>query len=292
MTGTTAPTFTSLRELVLYYATRQGLSTQRRLAIACDLDETAVSRFLNGEQDIGAWTTYCLFQAAGVPVDQYHRAFALLGEAQEIARNAREARARRRIKLVQQSRVAMAFVALALGVGGAAWVAQLQLRSPASPRQAMVETPTVPTPANALTGESGLVQNISVVVRWTGAVGPDRPTATPVPTIPGDISPTPPPGPTAGPRAGALEICFNLQPRTQPQPITVIVTRGSVPATSTDHTNQVIGRVGVVRNVDSKKCTVVELSSDFYGFYGGEYTIAIFEGKMLIATSTRSADPP
>jgi hypothetical protein len=157
MVGTHAPPFTTLRELVLHYATRQGLNTQRRLAIACDLDETAVSRFLNGEQDIGAWTTYCLFQAAGVPVEQYHRAFALLGEAQELARSAREARTRRRVKLVQQTRVAMVLVALALGVGGVVWVARLQLRDPASSRQTTdIRTPP-PAPRETASVSPSLV---------------------------------------------------------------------------------------------------------------------------------------
>lgn len=89
-----AMAFTSLRDLVLHYAARRGWRTQRHVAVVCGLDETALSRFLNGEQDIGARRTHALFQAVGVPVDEYDAAYALLAQAQDIARTALRARLR------------------------------------------------------------------------------------------------------------------------------------------------------------------------------------------------------
>ena len=84
----------SLRELLLFYARRRGWRTQRRIAMACDLEETALSRFLNGEQDLGARRTHTLFRAVGIPVDDYDLAYELLARAQEQARAHREARRR------------------------------------------------------------------------------------------------------------------------------------------------------------------------------------------------------
>lgn len=81
----TAPPFTSLRELVLHHAARRGWHTQRQIAVFCGLDESALSRLLNGEQDIGAWRTHALFRAVGIPVEQYDLAYALLGQARSAA---------------------------------------------------------------------------------------------------------------------------------------------------------------------------------------------------------------
>ena len=78
----TAPRFTSLRDLVLHYAAQRGWHTQRQIAVFCGLDESALSRLLNGEQDIGARRTHALFQAVGIPVELYDLAYALLGQAQ------------------------------------------------------------------------------------------------------------------------------------------------------------------------------------------------------------------
>ena len=87
-----ATTFETLRDLVMHYAARRGWPTQRTVAVMCGLDESALSRLLNGEQDVGARRTHALFQAVGVPVDQYDLAYALLGRAQEQARANRVAR--------------------------------------------------------------------------------------------------------------------------------------------------------------------------------------------------------
>jgi hypothetical protein len=87
-----ATTFETLRDLVMHYAGRRGWSTQRTVAVMCGLDESALSRLFNGEQDIGARRTHILFQAVGIPVDQYDLAYILLGRAQEQARANREAR--------------------------------------------------------------------------------------------------------------------------------------------------------------------------------------------------------
>jgi transcriptional regulator with XRE-family HTH domain len=91
-TTTQAITFETLRDLVMHYAARRGWLTQRTVAVMCGLDESALSRLLNGEQDVGARRTHALFQAVGVPVEQYDLAYALLGRAQEQARANREAR--------------------------------------------------------------------------------------------------------------------------------------------------------------------------------------------------------
>jgi transcriptional regulator with XRE-family HTH domain len=80
---------TTLRDLVLHHGVRRGWRTQRHIAVACGLDETALSRFLNGDQDLGARRTHALFRAVGIPVDQYDLAYALLGRAQDAARAAR-----------------------------------------------------------------------------------------------------------------------------------------------------------------------------------------------------------
>jgi hypothetical protein len=99
-----ATEFESLRDLVMHYAKRRGWRTQRHVAVACGFDESGLSRFLNGEQDIGARRTHALFQAVGVPVEKYDVAYALLGRAQEQARANREAwLARRRDALVAVS---------------------------------------------------------------------------------------------------------------------------------------------------------------------------------------------
>lgn len=90
-----ATTFETLRELVLHHGAARGWRTQRHIAVACGLDESALSRFLNGEQDIGARRTHALFQAVGIPVEQYDLAYTLLGRAQEVAAESREARTAR-----------------------------------------------------------------------------------------------------------------------------------------------------------------------------------------------------
>lgn len=87
-----ATAFESLRDLVLFYAAQRGWHTQRHVAVMCGLDESALSRFLNGEQDIGARRTHALFQAVGVPVDHYDLAYTLLGQAQDSARALRSGR--------------------------------------------------------------------------------------------------------------------------------------------------------------------------------------------------------
>ncbi|MGD9892014.1 MAG: helix-turn-helix domain-containing protein [Dehalococcoidia bacterium] len=99
-----ATEFESLRDMVMHYARRRGWRTQRHVAVACGFDESGLSRFLNGEQDIGARRTHTLFQAVGVPVEQYDVAYSLLGQVQEQARANREAwLARRRDSLVAVS---------------------------------------------------------------------------------------------------------------------------------------------------------------------------------------------
>lgn len=82
----------TLRDFVLRHAAGRGWRTQRHVAVMCGLDESSLSRFLAGEQDIGAWRTHALFRAAGVPMAEYDRAYALLGEAQATARLVRTAR--------------------------------------------------------------------------------------------------------------------------------------------------------------------------------------------------------
>lgn len=89
-----ATAFSTLRDLVLHHAAGRGWSTQRHIAVVCGLDESALSRFLNGEQDLGARRTHAIFRAVGVPVDQYDLAYTLLGRAQELARTGRQGRAR------------------------------------------------------------------------------------------------------------------------------------------------------------------------------------------------------
>ncbi|MGE0543855.1 MAG: helix-turn-helix domain-containing protein [Dehalococcoidia bacterium] len=87
-----ATDFATLRDLILFYAAQRGWSTQRHVAVICGLDESALSRFLSGEQDIGARRTHALFQSIGVPVEQYDLAYALLGRAQDGARELRHGR--------------------------------------------------------------------------------------------------------------------------------------------------------------------------------------------------------
>jgi transcriptional regulator with XRE-family HTH domain len=82
----------SLRDLVLRHAARRGWHTQRHVAVISGLDESALSRFLNGEQDIGARRTHALFQTVGIPVEEYDLAYALLGRAQDDARQLRHGR--------------------------------------------------------------------------------------------------------------------------------------------------------------------------------------------------------
>jgi transcriptional regulator with XRE-family HTH domain len=82
----------TLRDLVLHHAARRGWQTQRQVAVICGLDESALSRFLNGEQDLGARRTHALFQAVGIPVDEYDLAYALLARAQDSARTLRAGR--------------------------------------------------------------------------------------------------------------------------------------------------------------------------------------------------------
>lgn len=101
-----ATEFETLREMVLHYSADRGWRTQRHIAVASGLDETALSRFLNGEQDIGARRTHALFQAVGVPIERYDLAYTLLGQAQDLARTIREARSARRsaVELVRPGR--------------------------------------------------------------------------------------------------------------------------------------------------------------------------------------------
>lgn len=109
--------FSSLRDLVLHHGKRRGWSTQRHIAVACELDETALSRFLNGEQDIGARRTHALFRELGVPVEQYDHAYELLEQAQELARRS----AARRVTVRRVAGVAAAVTAavlvVAIGIG-------------------------------------------------------------------------------------------------------------------------------------------------------------------------------
>jgi transcriptional regulator with XRE-family HTH domain len=118
--------FDSLRDLVLHYGARRGWQTQRQIAVMCGIDETGLSRFLNGEQDIGARRTHALFQAVGVPVDRYDLAYALLGRAQEQARADREAR------LARVDAVAPARIPVGRGVerGRASHTPEMLLRTP------------------------------------------------------------------------------------------------------------------------------------------------------------------
>ncbi|HEY7296269.1 MAG TPA: helix-turn-helix transcriptional regulator [Dehalococcoidia bacterium] len=89
--------FASLRELVLYHAARRGWRTQRQIAVLCGIDESALSRLLNGEQDIGAWRTHALFRTVGIPVEQYDLAYALLGRAREAAAQREQGTQRERV---------------------------------------------------------------------------------------------------------------------------------------------------------------------------------------------------
>ncbi len=84
--------FASLRELVLHDAAGRGWRTQRQIAVCCGLDESALSRLLNGEQDVGALRTHALFRAVGIPVERYDLAYALLGQAQAAAQATRALR--------------------------------------------------------------------------------------------------------------------------------------------------------------------------------------------------------
>lgn len=101
-----ATAFETLRDLVIHHAARQGWRTQRHIAVICGMDESALSRFLSGEQDIGARRTHRLFQAVGVPVEQYDLAYALLGRAQEQAETNRAARSSRARLAAPPSRAA------------------------------------------------------------------------------------------------------------------------------------------------------------------------------------------
>src|SRR5690349_13850470 len=78
----------SLRSLVLGCARRRGWSTQRHIAVACGLEESAFSRFLDGRQEIGAVATFGLFREVGIPHEHYGTAFELLDRAQREARAA------------------------------------------------------------------------------------------------------------------------------------------------------------------------------------------------------------
>lgn len=75
----------SLRDFLLEHAARQGWHTQRHIAVCCGLDESALSRFLSGEQDLGAWRTHALFRAVGVPAERYDVAYVLLAREQAAA---------------------------------------------------------------------------------------------------------------------------------------------------------------------------------------------------------------
>jgi len=87
-----AISFDTLRAMVLHYSALRGWRTQRHIAVICGLDEAALSRFLSGEQDIGARRTHALFQTVGIPPERYDYAYALLGQAQELASRNRQAR--------------------------------------------------------------------------------------------------------------------------------------------------------------------------------------------------------
>lgn len=122
--------FASLRELVLHYAAGRGWRTQRQIAVFCGLDESALSRLLNGEQDVGALRTHALFQAVGIPVERYDLAYALLGQAQAAARStrtlrrahpARAANGREELRPVPPARPSLTRSALATAVGPARW---------------------------------------------------------------------------------------------------------------------------------------------------------------------------
>lgn len=84
-----ATDFPTLRDLVLHFGAQRGWLTQRQIAVMCGLDESALSRFLNGEQDLGARRTHALFRDLGVPIDLYDLAYALLAQAQEQAKQLR-----------------------------------------------------------------------------------------------------------------------------------------------------------------------------------------------------------
>jgi transcriptional regulator with XRE-family HTH domain len=134
-----AVTFETLRELVMHYAARRGWRTQRHIAVVCGFDESGLSRFLNGEQDIGARRTHALFQAVGIPVEQYDLAYSLLGAAQEQARVNREAwLARRQETLIR----------LSDGVGGPKQGRANAIRSPSS--VAVVQAVPSPMPIGAV----------------------------------------------------------------------------------------------------------------------------------------------
>ena len=92
MTTMTAAEPKTFRDLVVAYARRRGWTTQRHIAVACEIDETALSRFLGGEQEIGSVRTYALLRTVGVPVERCDAAFLLLDRAQ------REAQARRDVR--------------------------------------------------------------------------------------------------------------------------------------------------------------------------------------------------
>lgn len=76
----------TFRDVVLYYGRRRGWSTQRHIAVACEIDESALSRFLKGEQDIGTCRAHALFQQLGIPAAHYDVVYSLLAQAQRRAR--------------------------------------------------------------------------------------------------------------------------------------------------------------------------------------------------------------
>lgn len=76
----------TLQDLLLTCGRRRGWRTQRHIAVSCEIDETAYSRFVHGEQEIGATRTYALFRAVGVPAERIDLAYTLLEQAQRLAR--------------------------------------------------------------------------------------------------------------------------------------------------------------------------------------------------------------
>src|SRR5438270_58394 len=78
--------------MVMYYAHRCGWKSQRTVATYCGIDETGLSRFLDGRQDLGAVATYALFRTVRIPTAELPIAFELLTQAQaEVKTSHREA---------------------------------------------------------------------------------------------------------------------------------------------------------------------------------------------------------
>jgi hypothetical protein len=130
--------FGTLRELVLHHAAGRGWRTQRHVAVACGLEESTLSRFLNGEQDLGARRTHAFFKEVGIPVEMYDQAYALLGREQESARAGRLARLRRAPNVTMMRR-------------DRAWTLD-DVRPPA-PRASLAGMPRFPSDSAGLRGD-------------------------------------------------------------------------------------------------------------------------------------------